>query len=220
MSAGAPPVTPCPPISPHLTLPPLKLGELWAPPNLRGIGASASHRASGLKTNQPRPRVPPRLSPRAEGRPPPLGAARGAADRGPLTGLGPGGRSLSPLKYFRGGGLGLGAVGFRTRISKDFLVRRGGCGSRASGRGGLSRGDPRGLSARPPRSQGGGAPRRGLPPGDPDMQLLSLLERTMGFGARRWGGAELLPGSRSADGRPCQLLSSRLAPAWGAERPS
>lgn len=140
----------------------------------------------------------------------------GAVARSGL-GLVLGGGLLSPLKYFLGGGLGLEVAGFLTKISKDFILR-GGWPPRASGRGGLSWGDPRGLSALLPRSQGGRAPRRGLLPGDPDMQLLSLLERTMALGARRWGGAELFPCSRSA-GRPCQLLSNRLAPAWG-ERPS
>lgn len=129
--------------------------------------------------------------------------------------------SLSLLKYFLGGGLGLEDDGFLTKISKDFFSLRGGWSSCVWESGGLCRGVPASGRRDPARpsvlsSRPRGCccpPRPGLPAGDPDTGLLSLLERVAALGARRCVGAEP---SLSPAGRPCQLLSSLLAPAGGA----
>lgn len=138
------------------------------------------------------------------------------------------GESVPLLKYFLGGGFGLEDVGFLTKISKDFFSLSGGwpsCFSQSRGPdvatgsapGSCPRGKPCVLASRsdgccPP-------PLLGLPPGDVDMQLLSLLERVMTFGALRGGAAQLLSRSLPKAGRPCQLLSSLLMPAGKHSEP-
>lgn len=82
--------------------------------------------------------------------------------------------SLSLLKYFRGGGLGLEDVGFLTRISKDFFGLSGEWLSGPPVRAGLpwgSSGAGPGPCVLPSGQQASCAalPPWGLPPGDPDM---------------------------------------------------
>lgn len=82
--------------------------------------------------------------------------------------------SLSLLKYFRGGGLGLEDVGFLTRISKDFFSLSGEWLSWLPVRAGLPWGSPEagpGLCVLPSGWEGccSVLPLQGLPPGDPDM---------------------------------------------------
>lgn len=91
------------------------------------------------------------------------------------------GGSLSPLKYFLGGGFGLEDVGFLTKISKDFFSLGGGWSSWFSREGGLSWGAPDnapgsgpgswvpGVCVLAPGPDGCCSPLLlGLPPGDPD----------------------------------------------------
>lgn len=121
------------------------------------------------------------------------------------------------------------AVGFLTKISKDFFSLGGGGSPRFSRGGGLSWGGPDeapgsgrgcwapGLRVLAPRPAGCcSPPLPGLPPGDADAQLLSLLQRSRTLGARRRGAAPCFSRSVSQAGRPCQLLSSLLPPAGGA----